>query len=136
MATNTSNAATILGWNLIWKVIISIDLICRERELIVPILGLRYDLEKHLFGQHIAKEMIPSAIKASRSKVGPSKPLVLSFHGWPGNGKNYVASFIAKNYFQHGSDSNYFHLFSGRKDFGVERDVDVYKVNFSLFYLR
>ncbi|XP_065209608.1 torsin-1A [Planococcus citri] len=100
---------------------------CNDPWVEPDISGLRYDLENYLFGQHIAKEMIPSAIAASRKEISPSKPLVMSFHGWPGNGKNYVASFIAKNYFQHGADSNYFHLFSGRKDFSVERDVNLYK---------
>lgn len=72
--------------------------------------------------------MVPSAISASISKVAPTKPLVMSFHGWPGNGKNYVASFIAKHFYQNGENSNYFHLFSGRKDFSSENEVYIYQV--------
>lgn len=90
--------------------------------------GLIYDLKSNLFGQHIVQQMVPSAIAASIGDTSPTKPLVMSFHGWPGSGKNYVTLFIAKNYFLKKSHSNFFHLFVGRVHFPNQREVPIYQV--------
>ena len=35
------------------------------------------------------------------------KPLVMSFHGWTGSGKNYVSKFIAESLFAKGMRSKF-----------------------------
>lgn len=89
--------------------------------------GLRNDLKKNLFGQHIVQQIVPPAIAASISATSPTKPLVMSFHGWPGSGKNYVSLFIAKNYFEKGDRSKFFHLFVGRVHFPSKDKVYIYQ---------
>lgn len=58
---------------------------------------------KDVYGQHIALETLKQILQdfGSNDKVYPS-PLVMSFHGWTGVGKNYVTqiitdSFVRKN---------------------------------------
>ncbi len=45
----------------------------------------------HVFGQHIAVGVVSRALRSHLRKEAPAKALVLSFHGWTGGGKNYVA---------------------------------------------
>jgi torsin-1 len=56
----------------------------------------------------------------------PSKPLVISFHGTPGTGKNYVADFIAKSLYKNGLKSKYVHKFYGRLEFPEAGKAQVY----------
>ncbi|RUS79092.1 hypothetical protein EGW08_013145, partial [Elysia chlorotica] len=79
--------------------------------------GLKTDLETLVFGQHFASEIIPSEMDHyfsklqgkdqnvdehdnKRSKATKCKPLVLSFHGWTGVGKNFISRIISDS-FQH-----------------------------------
>jgi hypothetical protein len=39
------------------------------------------------------------------------KPLVMSFHGWTGSGKNFVSKFVAESLFHQGLASKFVHLF-------------------------
>ena len=39
------------------------------------------------------------------------KPLVMSFHGWTGSGKNFVSKFVAESLFVKGLTSDFVHLF-------------------------
>lgn len=68
-------------------------------------------LKQDVFGQHIATEVVSRQIEAHLSNPSPSKPLVLSFHGWTGNGKNHVAYLIAKSLFMKETDSQFYHHF-------------------------
>uniref|UniRef100_A0A8C2QHB2 Torsin family 2 member A n=1 Tax=Cricetulus griseus TaxID=10029 RepID=A0A8C2QHB2_CRIGR len=52
--------------------------------------GLECDLAQHLAGQHLAKALVVKSLKAFVQELAPSKPLVLSLHGWTGTGKSYV----------------------------------------------
>jgi Cdc6-like AAA superfamily ATPase len=94
----------------------------------LSITDLRLDLRNHLFGQHIVQEIVPAAIESSIDKHSPTKPLVLSFHGPTGVGKNYVSSFIAQNYFQNGESSKFYHYFNSRKDFPYQDKYLKYQV--------
>ena len=78
--------------------------------------ALKTDLETLVFGQHIASEIIPSEmdlyfnrlIKKNPtpnkhgvddvSKTVICKPLVLSFHGWTGVGKNFISKIISDSF--------------------------------------
>ncbi|KAL1139007.1 hypothetical protein AAG570_009068 [Ranatra chinensis] len=55
------------------------------------------------------------------------KPLVLSFHGMPGTGKNYIAEFILKNMFKEGSRSQFAHFYSAHLDFPDSMEKHTYQ---------
>lgn len=82
-------------------------------------------MKEHLYGQHIAQHIVYRSIKSHISNSNPRKPLVLSFHGGTGTGKNYVASMIAESLFKLGERSKYFHFFNGRGDFPHSKSEDI-----------
>ncbi|KAJ8678560.1 hypothetical protein QAD02_014347 [Eretmocerus hayati] len=88
---------------------------------------LKQDLQSKLYGQHIAQEIVLSAIHSHVYHNQPRKPLVLSFHGVPGSGKNYVATMVAKALFKSGEQSAYYHFFNGRSDFPSETSINIYR---------
>ncbi|XP_066994963.2 uncharacterized protein [Anabrus simplex] len=91
---------------------------------------LAWTLTENVYGQQIANEIIVSALKGHLRQSSPrSKALTLSFHGRPGVGKNYVATFIQNSLFDKGYKSRYAHFFSGRLHFPLESEVDIYKLN-------
>ncbi|CAL1537152.1 unnamed protein product [Lymnaea stagnalis] len=85
---------------------------------------LEIDLEANVFGQHIATKIIPdkideymhrfhtnhdlslSAFEYELQKAPLCKPLVLSFHGWTGVGKNYISKIISDS-FKHSKVSHF-----------------------------
>lgn len=57
-------------------------------------------MNKNFFGQHIASKIILSALKGNLNRSSNNKkPLVMSFHGWNGCGKNFVSDLIANHMF-------------------------------------
>lgn len=87
-------------------------------------------MENKFFGQHIASKIILSALKGNnyRSKNN-KKPLVMSFHGWTGCGKNFITDLIATHMF--GSEKLKqlrYHVFNGQSDFLVHSKLNEYKV--------
>lgn len=98
--------------------------------------ALKKDLEINLFGQHIANATILPALYSHHANLHNSrKPLVMSFHGTPGTGKNYVADRIVKHLYKLGDDSKYVHKFRGRIDFPLASEVDKYRVSTNLSYI-
>lgn len=85
-------------------------------------------LTAKLYGQQIAHETIINALRGHLESQNSPKALVMSFHGTPGTGKNYVAQMIAKALYKEGIQSKYYHFFNGRNDFPFQRKVDEYKV--------
>ena len=57
-----------------------------------------------------------------------NKALVLSFHGWTGTGKNYVAKFIAESLFKKGMKSSFVQIFISTVNFPDHSKVDIYKI--------
>lgn len=87
-------------------------------------------LTTNLYGQQIAHGAIMGALRAHFYSTKPSsKALVMSFHGTPGTGKNYVVQMIVTTLYKKGSLSKYYHFFNGRTDFPLQRKVDEYKVH-------
>jgi len=84
-------------------------------------------LEENLVGQHIARDMVVRAVKGHQRNPTPSKPLVLSFHGWTGSGKNFVSQFIAESFYQLGLASKFVHLFIATLHFSDARQAGRYK---------
>lgn len=56
------------------------------------------------------------------------KPLVISFHGTPGTGKNYVADRIVSHFYRRKDLSVYVHKYRARIDFPRVSDVPTYRV--------
>lgn len=54
------------------------------------------------------------------------KPLVMSFHGTQGTGKNYVSNMIADSVFERGQKSQYYHVFHGTQ-YSDSDMLNVYK---------
>lgn len=92
------------------------------------IIGLEYNFTTKLYGQQIAHETIINALRGHIGTHNSPKALVMSFHGTPGTGKNYVAQMIATAFYKNGVHSQYYHFFNGRNDFPLQRKADEYKV--------
>uniref|UniRef100_A0A0A1WG10 Torsin-like protein n=1 Tax=Zeugodacus cucurbitae TaxID=28588 RepID=A0A0A1WG10_ZEUCU len=100
---------------------------CNERSIPGNIGNLRYMLQKRLYGQHIVKQQLISALEAHfNPRISSRKPLVMSFHGTPGTGKNFVAEMIAEALYEKGTKSRFVHKYMGRLDFSVEKNVHIY----------
>lgn len=74
-------------------------------------------MDKKFFGQHIAARMILFALKGNSQRSNYNKkPLVMSFHGPSGCGKNFVADLIADNIFSSKKmKKSRYHLFHGHE---------------------
>jgi torsin-1 len=84
-------------------------------------------LEDRLFGQHIVQEKLFQAVASHYKEIDKSqKPLVMSFHGTQGTGKNFVSNLIAEAVFEKGTSSQYYHVFHGSQYGDIER-VNDYK---------
>lgn len=73
--------------------------------------GLKSDLGQALFGQHIVSDVVLKAVSSFMADSNPNKPLVLSFHGTAGTGKNHVSKIIARNLYTKGENSKHVHTF-------------------------
>ncbi|XP_075842000.1 prosalusin isoform X2 [Microtus pennsylvanicus] len=89
--------------------------------------GLECDLAQHLAGQHLAKALVGKSLKAFIQNPAPSKPLVLSLHGWTGTGKSYVSSLLAQYLFRGGLRSPHVHHFSPIIHFPHPSHIEQYK---------
>lgn len=56
------------------------------------------NLEREVYGQHVAINVISENLKQFMSNQQLSAPLVLSFHGWTGVGKNHVSDILARSF--------------------------------------
>lgn len=86
-------------------------------------------LAEHLVGQHIAQDLVVRALRGHARNKSPSKPLVLSLHGWTGSGKNFVSKFIAESFYTLGLASKFVHVFIATLHFPNQGDVNLYKDN-------
>ncbi|XP_016993380.2 torsin-like protein [Drosophila takahashii] len=101
---------------------------CDDRSIPADTYALAASLSHHLFGQHIVAQHVVPAIKAHVGRHSSSrKPLVMSFHGQPGTGKNFVADLIAQALFLEGSKSGYVAKYLGQADFPQAERVGEYK---------
>lgn len=114
---------------------------CKKYECCHPdlipndLISLQNKLTSKLFGQHIIQDKLFKAIASHYENINRSKkPLVMTFHGTQGTGKNYVASMIAESVFEKGTRSAYFHLFHGsqydNKDRTLEHKEEIKKIIF------
>uniref|UniRef100_A0A8C5BW35 Torsin-1A C-terminal domain-containing protein n=1 Tax=Gadus morhua TaxID=8049 RepID=A0A8C5BW35_GADMO len=89
--------------------------------------GLEDVLKSQLLVQHIASEVIMNALTGFMNNDNPNKPLVLSFHGTTGTGKNLASQLIVKNIYKKGMDSRFVHYFNSVVHFPYRRQVETYK---------
>lgn len=92
-------------------------------------------MENKFFGQHLASQIILSALKGNsfRSKHN-KKPLVMAFQGWTGSGKNFITELIANHMFGDEKVKKLrYHLIRGRSEFLLETQKSSYEV-FILIY--
>jgi torsin-1 len=101
---------------------------CCMKELIpFDIMKLQASLQDRLFGQHIVQEKLFQAVASHYKEIDKSqKPLVMSFHGTQGTGKNFVSNFIAEAVFERGTRSKFYHIFHGSQYLDVDK-VSEYK---------
>lgn len=78
------------------------------------------------------QDIVVNALRAHWDGNHAQKPLTMSFHGWPGGGKNYVSRFIEDSLYKLGSNSKHVHHFMGRIHFPSDKHTEQYKV-LSLF---
>lgn len=90
---------------------------------------LKQAFDDFIFGQHVGMSVILSALKRrwTLSEIQYDKPLVMSFHGWTGSGKNYVAKFIAESLFRRGMKSSFVKIFISTIHFHDELKVQEYQ---------
>lgn len=88
------------------------------------------DLRSNVFGQPIAIDTILMSLKHHfQNTKHPTKALVLSFHGPPGVGKNFVSQLILQNLFKMGRKTGFVHFFRGSVDFPNKKHINEYKVS-------
>ncbi|KAI7794459.1 torsin-1A-like [Triplophysa rosa] len=84
------------------------------------------DLNENLYGQHIVSKVVLKAVSSFMTDSNPNKPLVLSFHGTTGVGKNHVAKIIARNIYEKGDQSSHYITFISEHHFPHKDMVDMY----------
>eukprot|EP00092_Neocalanus_flemingeri_P028033 GFUD01030436.1.p1 GENE.GFUD01030436.1~~GFUD01030436.1.p1 ORF type:complete len:340 (-),score=109.62 GFUD01030436.1:69-1088(-) len=89
---------------------------------------LEESLADNVFGQHLVTSLVTRSIRAHLRKLEPKKALVMSFHGWTGAGKNFVAKFVAESLYKEGMASKYVHLFISTLHFPHMEMADIYKL--------
>ncbi|KAL6420436.1 hypothetical protein ACFW04_014439 [Cataglyphis niger] len=100
---------------------------CTDEYVYFDLDKLEYLLTTKLYGQQIAQDTIIHALRGHLANKNSPKALVMSFHGTPGTGKNYVVQMIATALYKKGIESQYYHFFNGRNDFPLQQKVDEYK---------
>ncbi|XP_029712596.1 torsin-like protein [Aedes albopictus] len=110
---------------------------CRKPDPKSSAAALELYFKKHVFGQHIVQDVVVNAIRAHFDKIESSrKPLVMSFHGPSGTGKNYVAGFVATALFKNGIRSKFVKKFTAAttdKDLAGKVKEAVKNCPYSLF---
>ncbi|CAH8550326.1 unnamed protein product [Heterobilharzia americana] len=89
--------------------------------------SLERSLWDELHGQHIASQRIYHHILDYMSGGLPQKPLALSFHGYTGVGKNFVANIIVNNILKLGTRSRFYHFYDTTIHFKHSSQISEYK---------
>ncbi|PAA94527.1 hypothetical protein BOX15_Mlig023009g1 [Macrostomum lignano] len=87
--------------------------------------GFNNALKERVYGQPLIG--LSNAVQQHWSNNQPAKALLLSMHGPPGTGKNYVSGILIRHLFIKDSKSKFYHLFSGTVHFPHKNQVQTYK---------
>lgn len=101
---------------------------CNDHYIKLNEQALKDSLEKHVYGQHLAKAAILKHFHAQARPVYQTKALSLSFHGGTGTGKNLVSRIIAESIYRKGMKSKFVHLIAATNEFPHPHKVHEYKV--------
>ncbi|XP_073496212.1 torsin-1A-like isoform X2 [Phyllobates terribilis] len=66
-------------------------------DTLIDIAALKKDYRDNVFGQQLVELVVLKAVPDFLNNTNPKKPLVLSFHGWTGGGKNHVSQILVRN---------------------------------------
>ena len=91
--------------------------------------GLKTTLNKHLFGQHIAKDIVLNVLTSHLENENPKEPLVLVFEGTTGVGKSHTMKLIVEHVYKEGEKSKFVHKFNPHEHFPYKRNIQSYKEN-------
>ncbi|XP_077334308.1 torsin-1A-like [Lithobates pipiens] len=122
MAFGTLITGVVTYYGLLWY---SPDQ-CRQ-EGAINVTALQMEFDEKIFGQHLAKRVILKAVPKFLEQKNSKKPLVLSFHGWTGAGKNYVSQIVARHIYPEGLKSKHVHQFVATLHFPHANHIDTYK---------
>ncbi|XP_036058115.1 torsin-3A [Onychomys torridus] len=89
--------------------------------------GLESDLHVRLHGQHLASKLVLQAVRGYLETPRVDKALALSFHGWSGTGKNFVARMLAENLYRDGLRSDCVRMLISTFHFPHPKFVAAYK---------
>ncbi|ELW70860.1 Torsin-3A, partial [Tupaia chinensis] len=89
--------------------------------------GLESDLSVRLHGQHLARELVLRTVRGYLETPLPARALALSFHGWSGTGKNFMARMLAENLYRDGLRSDCVKMFIATFHFPHPKYVDLYQ---------
>jgi len=101
--------------------------VCDDQWINPRMVDLQTNLTARLHGQHLVIAPVVQALRAHIRNPNPSKALVMSFHGWTGNGKNYVSNIIADHLYKEGRNSKFVHTFIATHHFPHNSQIDIYK---------
>lgn len=103
---------------------------CDKPYVGLDIKKLKKQLFDEVFGQHLVFDVIKAHLQAHFDEdYMPPKPLVLSFHGDTGTGKNHVARIIVNSIFTKGIESKFVHYYHVSKKFPHARKMEEYSLN-------
>jgi len=100
----------------------SLKCVYNPQEALARVHNLSTNLQKQVFGQHLALKIVTNALYAHHKTDKPHKALVMSFHGPQGTGKTLVSQLIAEHMFQDGLDNPHVQFFIGPKHFLLDPD--------------
>uniref|UniRef100_A0A1B6LD14 AAA+ ATPase domain-containing protein n=1 Tax=Graphocephala atropunctata TaxID=36148 RepID=A0A1B6LD14_9HEMI len=100
---------------------------CEDYWIPTNLEALEVDMKTTVFGQQLAINTIMGAMRNHLKQKVPDRALMLSFHGGPGTGKNFIAKMILKNMFRKGENSEYSIFFRSSIDFPLKEKKEEYK---------
>jgi pantothenate kinase-related protein Tda10 len=93
-------------------------------------------MNNKVFGQHLASKIILSALKGNSNRIKYNKkPLVMTFHGWTGSGKNFISELIASHMFRDNKVKKLrYYLINSHSDFPLGTETTAFKVTILNYY--
>lgn len=100
---------------------------CSQPYINLNMTRLIQELTKKVYGQHLVLDIIKSHLEAHfDDEQIPPKPLVLSFHGGTGTGKNHVTRIIVDSIYVNSFQSKFVHYYHVSKKFPHMHKLEEY----------
>ncbi|KAG7252844.1 hypothetical protein CRUP_018555 [Coryphaenoides rupestris] len=88
---------------------------------------MEWDLYTHIYGQHLAQDIVSEEVIKFLANQTPARPLVLSLHGGSGTGKTLLSSMLVSNLYNSAMSSRYVHHFIPTFHFPNPERVNEYR---------